>query len=380
MIARAALSARLENYLRHGAHVWLFALIFSTFIAEASALVLIILWLWLRQLRRTPLDYFILLFLGVRLLTIATALAPAMSVHALRKLPFILVYFPLAHVTHRFGASESFKLLRTLISADLAASLLGLLRTQITPVWRLASTTSGATTLAMFLAVTFVITLALVLRKELRLTYAWLLAAATMLLALAFTRCRAPWLAALSVGVFLVKPVRRNVMLLALIALIILLLVPGFGMRHAEVLHWPPHLGDRPIIWKTGWERVIQRPLLGHGPESFTLLFHAREELQDKRAGSWHDFALQLLVESGALGLVAFLTLMLQAFRLMQNRFKEKLSLFDERTAAALRAALATLLLAGLFGGLIGDPLMDMLLWGMLGMVSGFATEVASTA
>jgi hypothetical protein len=29
------------------------------------------------------------------------------------------------------------------------------------------------------------------------------------------------------------------------------------------------------------------------------------------------------------------------------------------------------LLLAGLFGGLIGDPIIDMLFWGMLGLLAG---------
>ncbi|MEK7729738.1 MAG: O-antigen ligase family protein, partial [candidate division KSB1 bacterium] len=321
----------LEKILRYGAHAWLFALIFSTFMAEALALALIGAWLGLRRRQRTPLDFFILLFLGIRLLTIVTAIAPATSMHALRKIPFLLVYFPVAHLAQRLGAGEIHKLLRTLIIAGLAASCVGLLRTLLTPVWRLASTTSGATTLATFLAVTFSLALTLILRNELQPARRWLSGCAMMLLALAFTRCRAPWLATLFVSGFMIKPVSRGVLTLGAGAIVILLLVPGFGMRHAEVLHWPPDFGDRPIIWKAGWEAATQYPLLGYGPESFALVFQSRQELKDQRAGAWHNFALQLLVESGALGLVVFLALVLQAFRLTQNGFQTKLFLFDKK-------------------------------------------------
>ena len=367
------LPTRLEEYLRKGAHVWLFMLIFSTFLAEALALALIGMWLATRRIRRTPLDFFILCFLAVRVLTICTAIAPETSMHALRKIPFILVYFPLAHLVRHFGAKELCKLLCTLVLAGLAASVVGLLRTLLAPMWRLASTTSGATTLAMFLATTLVIALTLILRNELRPARNWLLGGVLMLLTLALTRCRAPWLAALAMCVVILKPVRRSLIPLGMVALVILLLVPGFGMRHAEILHWPPDFGDRPVIWQAGWQAAMQRPLMGHGPESFALLFHTRHELKDKRANAWHNFALQLLVESGVLGLASFIALLAQAFRLMQTT---ALGL-DKNLCAALRSGLATLLLAGLFGGLIGDPLLDMLLWAMLGMSSGLVADIS---
>ncbi len=374
---RTALPTRLEDYVRKGAHVWLFALIFSTFLAEALALMLIGMWLALRRFRRTPLDFFILCFLAVRVLTICTAIAPETSIHALRKIPFILVYFPLAHIVRRFGAEELLKLLRTLVLTGLAASLVGLIRSLFAPMWRLASTTSGATTLAMFLATTLVIALTLILRHELRPARNWIFGGVSMLFTLALTRCRAPWLAALAMSVVIMKPVRRSIFLVGMIVLVIFLLVPGFGMRHAEVLQWPPDFGDRPVIWKAGWQAFMQRPLTGHGPESFALLFHARHELKDKRANAWHNFALQLLVESGVLGLASFVMLLAQAFRLIQRRVQTTTLGLDKNLCAALRHGLATLLLAGWFGGLLGDPLLDMLLWGMLGMSSGFAPDIS---
>ncbi len=372
-MANPATATRFDTRLRYGAHVWLFTLVFSTFLAEALALGLILAWLWSRRFLRTPLDFFILLFLGLRLLAIATAISPATSMHALRKIPFILIYFPLAHVARHYGSNEIYKLLRTMVCASLMASFIGLVRVLLTPVWRLASTTSGATTLAMFLAVSFVVALTLVLRNELQPARAWLLGNMMLLLALAYTRCRAPWMATLLVSAFIARPLRRGLLVLAITALGMLLLVPGFGMRHAEILRWPPHLGDRPVIWKAGWELVQQRPLLGYGPESFALLFHSRHELKDKRIDAWHNFALQLLIESGMTGLTGFLALIAQAFLALHKG--RSASALAGNAATALCAGLSTLLLAGLFGGLIGDPLLDMLLWGLLGMISGMAAQ-----
>jgi len=358
-------------------HAWLASLIFSTFLAEALALVLGAMWLARRpstSAMGTGLSRLVLMFFALRLLTIATALSPAVSAAALRKIPFLLVYFPLFAFVRAHKPVETIKLLRTLTCAAVGASIYGLVKILVTGLQRVHSTTSGPTTLAIFLAAGFVVALALQIEALLNPKRFWLPGLIFMLAAMAFTYCRAPWVAACSVAMgMLLRRARGKVLLLLGVVIFILAVVPNFRMRYVEVLQWPHAMGDRPVIWQKGWELVQARPLLGYGPESFHLLFDQQHRLKDRRVGAWHNFILQLWVESGFVAVLVFAGILFQALR--AGAVHVEISKCAESAAAtrALLAGVIVLLLAGLFGGLIGDPIIDMLFWGMLGMLAALS-------
>jgi O-antigen ligase len=366
---------RLDRTLQIIAHGWIASLIFSIFVAEILAIVLGLLWLWRRRDERrnlTALDYSVLLLLLLRLLTIATAIAPAASLPALRKIPFMLVFFPLADFAWRQKSPEVVNLLRTLVVAAVMASIYGLVKIAMQGSHRLYSTTSGPTTLAMFLAAGFVVGLALFGGDMLKKRKFWMTGLASTLVAMAFTYCRAPWLAACAVGLsLLLMHARRKAVPLLVAVIVILAALPNFRMRYEEVLQWPHAMGDRPVIWQKGWELVQARPLLGYGPASFDLLFDRRDQLKDRRVGAWHNFALQLWVESGVVSLLAFGFILWKVFTMGTAGLRRAVLPETRAADTALLAGSTTLLLAGLFGGLIGDPIVDMLFWGMLGMVAG---------
>ena len=352
---------------------WTFSLIFSIVIAEALAAVLGLIWLWLR--RRQPqaastLHFPVLIFCGLRLLTIATALSPATSLHALRKIPFMLVFLPISYWASRSGAPEVIRWLRILVLAGIAASAFGLVKIGVIGLHRLHSTTAGPTTLAMFLAVSFVAGLTLFIHG-LSVHKKFLLAGlASMLLAMAFTYCRTPWLAAGLVGLGLLwLHARRHALILLAAIAAILAVVPGFRMRYQEAVQWPYALGDRPVIWQKGWELVPARPLLGYGPGSFHLIFDQQYRLRDRQVGAWHNFVLQLWIESGLAGVLALGWILWRASRIALTQMHLGSPAWP--ATEALVAGLLVLLLAGLAGGLIGDPIIDMLFWSMLGVLSG---------
>ncbi|MGH7492353.1 MAG: O-antigen ligase family protein [bacterium] len=366
---------RCDRAFRLSTHVWIASLVFSIFVAEILALIVAALWLWRRRGEphtSTALDSPVLLFCLFRLVTIATALSPIASLPALRKIPFMIIFFPLAHFASREKSTGVIKLLRTLIVAAIVASMYGLLRMGGEGFERLHSTTSGPTTLAMLLAAGFVIGLALIACEALKPKKIWLPGLASMFTAMAFTFCRAPWLAACTVGLSsLLTYARRTALLLLIGMIVILALLPGFRMRFAEVLQWPHAMGDRPVIWQKGWELVQARPLLGYGPESFHLLFDRQEQLKDRRVGAWHNFVLQLWVESGLLSVLVFGWIIWKAFYSGRIGAQVAPTQTARVAARALFAGITTLLLAGLFGGFIGDPIIDMLFWGMLGLLAG---------
>jgi O-antigen ligase len=143
-------------------------------------------------------------------------------------------------------------------------------------------------------------------------------------------------------------------------------------MRYQEVLLWPHYLGDRPIIWKTGVRLAQQRPLFGYGPETFHLVFDKRHELRDQGVGAWHNFVLQIGVESGIIGVISFFWILASALQILRRARRRREEELAPPVATALLAGLSCMLLAGLFGGVIGDPVIDLLLWSLLGVVAGF--------
>ncbi len=373
-----------ERLLKILVLAWIVSLIFSIVVAETLAIAMGLLWLGLR--RQQPrsciaLDRPIMVFFCLRLLTIATALSPAASIMALRKIPFVLIFFPISHLALHSGPSQVAAWLRLLVFAGMAASLLGLIEIMAIGLHRLESTTAGATTLAMFLTAGFTIALALQVHgilpsKKLPSSWSWA-GIAVMLLALTLTYCRAPWGAACLVGLCLLwRYARRYAFCLLVAVIVILAVIPSFRMRFEQTQHAPQIMGDRTILWQQGWELAQARPLLGYGPESFRLLFDQQHRLQDPRAGAWHNFILQLWIESGLSSVLALCWILWEGLRLAKIGIGQTLQ--ARAAAIALCAGILTLLLAGSFGGLIGDPIIDMLFWGMLGMLVAFQPRAAT--
>ncbi len=363
---------RLEKFLRVASHLWIGSLIFSVVVAEGLAILLFIGWLITlrhRPRHKGPLDLPILAFLALRILTIATSIDPVISLHALRKIPFLLIYFPLSDIARREGYREVRHLLRTLVISAAVVSLYALTKVLMTNIYRVESTSAGPTTLAMFLAAAFALGSVLVAHDMLLHLALWLPSLAGMFAAIGFTKCRAPWVAALLVALASLRRHRMLTLSLSGVALLILFAEPNFAARYEEVFRWPHNLGDRPIIWESGIRLLQDRPLLGYGPGTFNVIFGRREEIKDRRVGAWHNYVLEIWLESGFFAVLIFLWII---FRVYQRGFNFLNSTNEEERTVivALLAGLSVLLIAGFFGGLIGDPIIDLLFWGLIGLLA----------
>jgi putative inorganic carbon (HCO3(-)) transporter len=98
---------------------------------------------------------------------------------------------------------------------------------------------------------------------------------------------------------------------------------------------------DRVIIWKTGWKMFIDKPVFGHGLNTFMRVF---SDFRPKEYG-WivyaHNCFLQMAAEIGIIGLLAFLWL---AFVILWETMLKFLTLKE----SFLRAAFL-----GMVGGLL---------------------------
>ena len=148
----------------------------------------------------------------------------------------------------------------------------------------------------------------------------------------------------------------------------------SFYNNSSEITNRVEHataLSDRDIIYK-GMEKLVgDHILLGFGPRTFHQIFPYYKELQDKGIGSWHNDFVQVYFESGLLGLLAFLAMIIYILYKGFVLFRRK-DVDSELRSIVLGAVLAiiALVLSALTAGFIDSP--------VLSVVFGFLVSIIS--
>jgi O-antigen ligase len=114
----------------------------------------------------------------------------------------------------------------------------------------------------------------------------------------------------------------------------------------------------------------LNHPVLGYGPGTFTNVFPIQNELEDTKVAGWHNDYLQVYMESGLLGLVAMLWLIVTIYRrailyLREDKWKKH----QKRMLLALILSISTILLSSLTGSAFLDPLTRMMFGYLLALV-----------
>lgn len=97
---------------------------------------------------------------------------------------------------------------------------------------------------------------------------------------------------------------------------------------------------DRDIILKGAGEILFEHPVLGFGPRTFREIFPLFDEVADKGIGGWHNDFIQIYFESGLIGLITFLVLLLIVFMVAIRQIRNK------KTDAELRDLSASVLIS----------------------------------
>ena len=122
------------------------------------------------------------------------------------------------------------------------------------------------------------------------------------------------------------------------------------------------------------------RPLWGFGSGSFAERYRAREGVRSERvAAVSHTIPLTVAAEQGAIGLLAYLALMVAAFRLVfggvRARVRRPAPSIEDVAAAALAAAFTALVLhTFVYAAFLEDPLS----WALLALAGALAARVAA--
>jgi O-antigen ligase len=188
---------------------------------------------------------------------------------------------------------------------------------------------------------------------------AWLLSAA----ALALTYVRGAWIGfVVGVAGSLLVSRRRVVVLLALGAVIglIVVAVPGVWSRARSIGNTTDATAaDRLAMAEAGLRMARERPILGLGPGQVKRVYpeYAAPTALLRQSGHLHNTPLQILVERGALGLLAWM-LIYAEFLVRAGRIAARLPRdATERRALVLGSmfAVVAFLVAGLFEYNFGD-------------------------
>jgi len=170
---------------------------------------------------------------------------------------------------------------------------------------------------------------------------------------LAASICRAEWVAAILAllpSAILYYP-RYSAVLGAGVLLLFLAITP-LRSRLATLANPAANLSGREVLWQPVPDLLAQRPILGHGLNSFHAIFpkELRPQMTDPGAGDWHNVYFQVAIESGLLGLAAFLTLLGTGLYAALQGIRRAKTSADRAAAWGTFCALAFFCIAGALG------------------------------
>ena len=367
----------------------------SITLAQSALTVLTLLWLgklWRRETRETvpwPLWGPVLTFGAVSVLSALLSAHPGDSLVASKKLLLIAALYVAADALDSAERAERF--LSALTLAVALAALAGLLQVGLCPgqaadygfpAWlyhrcaRARGFFSSYMTLAGVLSLTLLVGLPrLLLDTTSRpwLGLAWL----ASLGGLAATYTRGAWLGFVS-GILALWPlIQRRRWLLA----------AGLLLLGVAVLAGPHHLRERALtmtdlddvtfkertyMWRSGIAMWREHPWFGVGPGGVKREYrhYALPEAVRQRTGHVHNTPLQILVETGLVGLLAWLWLW-AAFYTEAVRLVRRLPAAATRERALVAGSLAAVsgfLVAGLSEHNFGDSEVVMLAWTIMAL------------
>jgi O-antigen ligase len=340
------------------------ALLFSVAIAQAAAVAMILFWLYklvrTRKCRfqRGLLPVAFTVYLVVRAVSILFSVRPDLSVVALRTdLFFCLIFYVVLCEFHVCNTDRILAVFRVLFWSGVAAALVGSARCLAGDVPRATSTTAGYYSLGMYLSTVLAVTL--VMGRDKRLftdRRIWYAGSLVMIIGILLTFNRIHWATmALSILVAGIMRERRLLAVAVLVGLVAMIAVPQIAERIGTVSAIGSHTSGRDVLWRGAFMIIGERPVFGFGLRTFEVVFPLMHDMPDKSVGSWHNDYLQVLMDTGLLGLSSLLFLLgvtvQQAIASLRNLPRQE----------PMRAVIAALLLA-VMGYLIAGGINDTLL------------------
>ncbi len=107
-------------------------------------------------------------------------------------------------------------------------------------------------------------------------------------------------------------------------------------------------VGERLQTWRQGWELIKEKPILGHGPNTYFKEFAAHAPTNEEYRGYAHNFLIQIWSDLGVVGLALFLFPLFYGLS-KKSSWKAKETARSLSVMAALWIGLVAFLIQGLW-------------------------------
>ena len=359
-----------------------FSFLLSLFLLQLFAGLLVILYLFESfENKKKAFDVFgiaILIFGIVRILAIAFSEYPSLSVQSFYKEAlFYLGFFAFNFYLKVFDDKKFFTIIKSFAIAAVIIALIGVVRFNLGNIERAESFSSGYATFSSYLLAVLGVQLFLFNKeKPDKKNILWLLASVIILCGIITSLGRTNIAAAVLITLvfFIIK--RLNFRYIA----VMLILTAGLSwisfMNNtflvSERIESPSQLSDRNIIYEGAEEILFDHPVLGFGPRTFHKIFpeKLKKKFADPGIGSWHNDFLQIYFESGFLGELTFILLVIFPFIKGIKYLKTN---GDERNKNIVMGAMfgiGGLILSALTAGFIDSPVLAVVFSFLISIIS----------
>ncbi len=356
------------------------SLIFSLAISQAIVVLLVLVWIVKLIVTKkstfkiNPFLYPFLAFIAARIISVFFSVDFSTSAQIFNKEIFFYLLFFIFVDSFPINDRKFIKqFVYILIIAAVAASIIGIMKVLLGAEERASSTTSGYSTLGMFLTVIFGVVIALGNNKDFfPKKILWLSCIAILVAGVLFTFNRTHWgiVAFIFVLIGFMRE-RKALLIIAAAAAILIAVIPSLRERFYELIFFTQNLSDRNILWDGAFSIFFKHPIFGFGPRTFREIFPLFSQLADKGISSWHCDYLQVYMGSGILGFLSFIWLEVSiyyySFKLLRSK---KLESFYKDLTLSIVLGMTAFYLTAIVGGFIFDPISSLLYLMLLGFLA----------
>ncbi len=306
--------------------------IFSTFLVQTFVVVLslvVLSWVVIfphSRFRRTQLDVPYLAFILGRVVSVFFSQDLARSLPALYvEFYFYLVFFLVTQSVRRNEIAVTRLLVSVLVAAGAVAAIIGVSKVLFSVELRASSTTAGVYTLGSYLCTVLPLALLHTYIPE-RWSSRWMgwLIPLVICSGIVMTLDRMQWggMVVILLAAVILSQDRRLLLFLSG-SLAFFLVAPSVRLRLERMALYGDFMGGREVIWAGAFQLIAEHPIVGFGPRTFTKVFPLFDKLPILGVGSWHNDYLQVYMDSGLIGLLPLLWLVVATFyhgvRLLQS-------------------------------------------------------------
>lgn len=349
-----------------------FSIMLSITIAQSFAIIIIILAIvcLIKNPKRekSPFDIPLFIFILVRILSIFLSVDIKTSITGLyTEIPYYVIFYALLQQRNILNMKQIQSLLVVLIIVGIIGTCYGAVIVLLGLKERAESLTSGYYNFGTYLIA--ILTITLMLGKTSifdRKRWVWygliFIMAIGILLTLNRIHLVIMILAFIIVGAILE---RKLLVMIVIVISIGILFSPSINRRLNQTIHFTENLSERDILWSGALQISSNHPFLGYGPNTFSKIFPFPDKLQDAKIGGWHNDYIQVYIESGALGLIAMLWLILSIYKQILSHKSEG---EKHKTILALATGITTIF----FSSLTGSAFLNILIRILFGFLLAF--------